>query len=127
MRVGTLRFNRRWIDPDAVLRGQVFLTASSALLLIAFGFFVGWFASQAWNDSQGELASPDIVFGRGNGVGGGVAAVSGAWSSSSSSPWLGGRVVGVADRWWERERERGLVDDATGITNRGLENSSSLY
>lgn len=41
MRVGTLRFRRRWIDPDAVLRGQVFLTALSAVVLLGVGFLMG--------------------------------------------------------------------------------------
>lgn len=46
MRVGTLRLRRRWIDPDAVLRGQVFLTALSALVLLLGGFALGWCAAR---------------------------------------------------------------------------------
>lgn len=46
MRVGTLRLRRRWIDPDAVLRGQVFLTALSAVMLLLGGFALGWVAAR---------------------------------------------------------------------------------
>lgn len=46
MRVGTLRLRRRWIDPDAVLRGQIFLTAFSALVLLLGGVAIGWVAAR---------------------------------------------------------------------------------
>lgn len=54
MRVGTLRLRRRWIDPDAVLRGQIFLTALSALMLLLAGFALGWVAAR-W--SSGTMSS----------------------------------------------------------------------
>lgn len=46
MRVGTLRLRRRWIDPEAVLRGQVFLTALSAAALLLAGVALGWAAAR---------------------------------------------------------------------------------
>lgn len=54
MRVGTLRLRRRWIDPDSVLRGQIFLTAFSALMLLLAGFTLGWVAGR-W--SSGTMSS----------------------------------------------------------------------
>lgn len=85
MRVGTLRLRRRWIDPDAVLRGQVFLTAFSALVLLLGGFALGWVAAR-WSlptvtvDEFGFGGRPttlttsswveNVAFGNGGGGGG---------------------------------------------------------
>lgn len=76
MRVGTLRFRRRWIDPDAVLRGQIFLTALSAAVLLAGGFVLGWAAATAAAGGRGGGGGygrggvdvdvlPEVSFGRG--------------------------------------------------------------
>lgn len=79
MRVGTLRLRRRWIDPDAVLRGQIFLTALSAVALLACGFVLGWIAATAASGGcggrgRGDAAMdilPQVSFGRGAGGGAG--------------------------------------------------------
>lgn len=62
MRVGTLRLRRRWIDPDAVLRGQMFLTAFSALALLLGGFALGWVAAR-WSAGTGGAAAGGGGFG----------------------------------------------------------------
>lgn len=81
MRVGTLRLRRRWIDPDAVLRGQVFLTALSAVALLACGFVLGWVAATTaasgryGGRGRGDAAMdilPEVSFGRGSGTGAGA-------------------------------------------------------
>ncbi|KAL1858195.1 hypothetical protein Daus18300_010077 [Diaporthe australafricana] len=46
MRVGRLRFRRTWIDERAFMRGQFFLTALSAALLLLAGFLLGLSASE---------------------------------------------------------------------------------
>lgn len=61
MRVGTLRLRQRWIDPDAVLRGQIFLTAFSALVLLLSGFALGWVAAR-W--SLPPVTTNEFEFGR---------------------------------------------------------------
>lgn len=63
MRVGTLRLRRRWIDPDAVLRGQIFLTALSAAVLLSCGFALGWLA--AGLSGRGVGVPAVVSFGRG--------------------------------------------------------------
>lgn len=66
MRIGTLRYSRRWIDPDAVLRGQIFLTALSASVLLLAGFALGWVAATATAAAAAaESPPPTVAFGSG--------------------------------------------------------------
>lgn len=46
MRVGRLRFRRTWVDERALMRGQFFLTALSAVTLLLAGFLLGLSASE---------------------------------------------------------------------------------
>lgn len=99
MRIGTLRYSRRWIDPDAVLRGQIFLTALSALLLLLAGFVLGWVAART-TMTAAEGRRPMISFGSGpmydydGSFGIPTSSVASVSSLSSSSSWLDGVVSG---------------------------------
>lgn len=86
MQVGTLRLRRRWIDPDAVLRGQIFLTALSAVALLSCGFILGWLAATGFGGrNPHEFLDAKVSFGR---VGSDLDyAPSAELLSSSSSPW----------------------------------------
>ncbi|KAJ4405432.1 hypothetical protein N0V82_010318 [Gnomoniopsis sp. IMI 355080] len=124
MRIGTLRYSRRWIDPDAVLRGQIFLTALSALVLLLAGFALGWVAARAANAGNTTTTTPMISFGSG--------AVYndkyGPQPAASVSSWLDG---GVGSDGNGCECDCGQVVGGTDITSlaSGLRanNLSSLY
>lgn len=118
MRVGTLRMRRRWIDPDAVLRGQMFLTGFAALVLLAGGFVLGWLASGL---AAGN-GLPVVSFGRAHG---GVM-VSG--SSESPSSWPDGSAL--AGRGGGCDCDFGHVDGAGlafGSLSVGNSSSPPLY
>lgn len=130
MRVGTLRLRRRWVDPDAVLRGSIFLTALSAAALVGIGFLAGWFASRA-ADGRGLLtgcAPPSAVsWGSGYAYGfglEGVVGVSGGGGGGGSplSSWLAGD-----DGDWREDDGGGGGGEvsAADLEDRGLRNSSS--
>lgn len=147
MRIGTLRYSRRWIDPDAVLRGQIFLTALSGLLLLLAGFVLGWVAARttAGNGGGGGGGGqrPMISFGSGavygygdggSGIPSSMAAAS--VSSFSSSSWLDG-VVGEfggseginSDGGCERCDFGGPmdIDNMFSLASRSRANVSSVY
>lgn len=126
MRVGTLRLRRRWIDPDAVLRGQIFLTALSAVVLLSCGFVLGWLAAGlrggggGGSGGVGVLPAAVVSFGRGYGGHGHRAEM------ASSSSWLdegrgGWDLVGRA---CECDCAGRIVDGLDGLD---LRNVSSLY
>lgn len=147
MRIGTLRYSRRWIDPDAVLRGQIFLTALSAALLLLAGFVLGWVAARTTMTAQnggGGGQRPMISFGSGavydygdggSGIPSAVAAAS-VSSLSSSSSWFDGvvddySVGGGIDKDGGREKCDcdGLVgiDNMFSLASRSRANLSSVY
>lgn len=62
MRVSRLRFRRTWVDERAFMRGQFFLTALSAVMLLLAGFVMGLSASEyrhggsvSWRDQQQQI------------------------------------------------------------------------
>lgn len=116
MRIGTLRYSRRWIDPDAVLRGQIFLTALSAMVLLLAGFALGWVAARA----TAETEAPMIAFGSGTVYEYG----SGSTPAASVSSWLDG----VAGRGGECICDCGQAGtDMMDLASRSWANSSSLF
>lgn len=145
MRIGTLRYSRRWIDPDAVLRGQIFLTALSALLLLLAGFVLGWVAARTTMTAADNAGGrPMISFGSGSvydydessGILASSVASVGSLSSSSSS-WLDGIVSGYdggggegsINGGCEKYDCGGLVgtDNMFSLASRSRSNLSSVY
>lgn len=141
MRIGTLRYSRRWIDPDAVLRGQIFLTALSAVLLLLAGFVLGWVAARATTAAaENGGGRPMISFGSGavydydgsSGIPSSVASV-----GSLSSSWLDGVVSGY-DGGGEGSINGGCencdcgglvgtIDNMFSLASRSRANLSSVY
>lgn len=127
MRIGTLRYSRRWIDPDAVLRGQIFLTALSALVLLLAGFALGWVAARAAAAGD-ERTTPMISFGSGA-----VYEYDGSErpaAASVSSSWLDGVVLGGDGNGNGNgcECDCGQVGtDISNLASRSWANLSSLY
>lgn len=141
MRIGTLRYNRRWIDPDAVLRGQIFLTALSALLLLLAGFVLGWVAARTtMTAAENGGGRPMISFGSGavydyDGSSGIPTSSDASVSSLSSTNWLNGVVSGYdgGEGSISGDCEKcdcgGLVgiDNIFSLASRSRANLSSVY
>lgn len=104
MHVGTLRLRRRWIDPDAVLRGQIFLTTLSALVLLMCGFALGWLASR-WSWAGRE----DTIYGYGQHI------TTTTWS------WVDNVDSGIGDGY------DCDCNDKIKLALESLGNSSSMY
>lgn len=103
MRVGTLRLRRRWIDPDAVLRGQIFLTALSAVVLLSCGFALGWLAAGLSGRGGG---------GGVGGIGGVAAPMAAAVSFGRGYRGHGHRAELVSSSWLDEVRGLDLDDGA---------------
>lgn len=121
MRVGTLRYSRRWIDPDAVLRGQIFLTALSALVLLLAGVALGWVAARA---TAGEKGTSMISFGSGAVYEYGARRT----PAASASSWLDGGIVsdGSGCDCDCGQLGANIFSPASGVSSRA-HNLSSLY
>lgn len=120
MRVGTLRLRRRWIDPDAVLRGQIFLTAFSAVMLLMCGFVLGSLASGAWKGAWVGSLAVSHANGRGDRL------ESHSVMPASPASWLGGFPFGGCGGCGGCRRECRPVHGLDLDTLKSLGNSS-LY